>query len=168
MSSDQKNSVDPSDGKLPVRLLFSLLMGLFSVLLCYNLGKLVFKSGINSKAIVVGCLIVMALVYQIIWGRHDVAKLQNLSDKGTGVGLAHVGLIMFFVILITSIQIWAANRPRERHTRESIQATLDPCLVTNFNCGFGLESKYSLLARRTRTNDCSPSIFCFDSAHCSA
>jgi len=104
-----------SDNQIPIRLVISVMAGVlmmvltvFLVLVGYHY---TFKWPGVSKSVVCGLLVIACAVYYITRGHRDVKLVRALPSGQTQVGLAHVGVIMGTVFLLTALAIWIMAGP---------------------------------------------------------
>ena len=104
-----------SSDLIPIRLVFSFMIVVFATLCGAFLGYAGVTYGFRwpglVKSVVVGALLLGCVVYGMIRGDKDVKLLNSLPLGAQGVGLAHAGLIMLFVVVLSGLAIWILEGP---------------------------------------------------------
>jgi hypothetical protein len=108
-------STKPRGNLIPLRMVFSLMVvtmgGILAAFLAFAGVRYVFQWPGTVKSIVCGILMVVCLTYGIRRGDKDLKLMREMPAGDKQVGIAHVGLIMLFVVLLTAFMIWIVEGP---------------------------------------------------------
>lgn len=104
-----------SNDLIPLQLAFSFMITVFAGLFGAFLGYAGFAYGFRwpglVKSVVVGLLLLGCVVYGLLRGDKDVKLLNSVPLGKQGVGLAHAGLIMLFVVVLSALAFWILEGP---------------------------------------------------------
>ncbi|PHS19030.1 MAG: hypothetical protein COA78_01310 [Blastopirellula sp.] len=99
-----------NNNKIPVRLVFSVMIGTVALLLGIFLRivatKFNFEWPGTFKTVVCGLLLLACVVYGTMRGRNDVEIARSLSRDQSQVGFIHFAVIMGMIFVITGFAIY--------------------------------------------------------------
>lgn len=103
-------STESPDNRVPLRLVFSLMVltigGLLGALLGYAGVRYGFKWPGLAKSVVSGILLIACVVYGSRRGNKDMKLVQEMHSADYQVGIAHAGLIILFIFVLTAFAAW--------------------------------------------------------------